>query len=157
MKKLLYLLSILLFAACAFTACTSAADAADDQLRSADEAIEAGDYTQAQQIMDNLISKGHKGLTDSNLGHMAVTLMRLSEHSANEENIAEATECYRAAAALSTDSLRAFTATLTTEELSNFYLVKRIASGIDNPVDLSAEEFTDEDYIGFDSIAPLQQ
>ncbi len=150
MKKHLYLLSFLFAALLWLTACGSAADAASDQLQTADEAMAAGEYTQAQTIVDNLVAKGYKGLSEDNLGRMAVLLMRLSEHSDNDENIAVATECYREAAALSADSLHAFTSTLTPEELANFFLVKRIATGIDNPVDLTAE-----DMIGFDSIAPL--
>ncbi len=130
MKKHLYLLSFLFAALLWLTACGSAADAASDQLQTADEAMAAGEYTQAQTIVDNLVAKGYKGLSEDNLGRMAVLLMRLSEHSDNDENIAVATECY-------------------------FFLVKRIATGIDNPVDLTAEEFTYEDMIGFDSIAPL--
>ena len=145
MKKHLYLLSFLFAALLWLTACGSAADAASDQLQTADEAMAAGEYTQAQTIVDNLVAKGYKGLSEDNLGRMAVLLMRLSEHSDNDENIA----------ALSADSLHAFTSTLTPEELANFFLVKRIATGIDNPVDLTAEEFTYEDMIGFDSIAPL--
>lgn len=155
MKKHLYLLSFLFAALLWLTACGSAADAASDQLQTADEAMAAGEYTQAQTIVDNLVAKGYKGLSEDNLGRMAVLLMRLSEHSDNDENIAVATECYREAAALSADSLHAFTSTLTPEELANFFMVKRIATGIDNPVDLTAEEFTYEDMIGFDSIAPL--
>lgn len=155
MKKLLYRLSFiiaLLAPLCIMAACGSTADAATDQLASADEAMAAGDYAQAQEIIDVLIKKDYKGLSEENLGRMAVMLMRLSEHSRSDENIAEATECYRAAAALSTDSLHAFTSTLTPEELANFFLVKRIASGIDNPVDLTAEEFTEEDMMALDSV-----
>lgn len=155
MKKLLYRLSFiiaLLAPLSLLAACGSPADAAADQLASADEAVSVGDYSQAQEILDDLVKKGYKGLSEDNLGRMAVLLMHLSEHSRSDENIAEATECYRAAAALSADSLHAFTSTLTPEELANFFLVKRIATGIDNPVDLTAEEFTEEDMVGFDSI-----
>lgn len=160
MKKLLYRLSLIIALVaplCLLAACGSTSDAAADQIVSADEALAAGDYSQAQEIMGQLVRKGYKGLSEDNLGRMAVLLMRLSEHSDSDENIAEATECYRAAAALSTDSLHAFTATLSPEELANFLLVKRIATGIDNPVDLTAEEFTEEDMVGFDSIAPLEK
>ena len=79
MKKHLYLLSFLFAALLWLTACGSAADAASDQLQTADEAMAAGEYTQAQTIVDNLVAKGYKGLSEDNLGRMAVLLMRLSE------------------------------------------------------------------------------
>ena len=154
MKNFLLSLSICIFAAFAFAGCSADNDISA-RILAADEAISAGEYGQAQEILNDILAAGVDSLSEQNLGHLSISLMRLSEHAMPEENIAEATECFRAAQAASSDSLRAFSATLTPDELANFYLVKRIAAGIDNPVDLSAEEFSEEDFAGFDSIAPL--
>lgn len=155
MKKVIYtviLAAVALLAAIGLSGCGSAADAANEQLNFADEAMAEGRYQEAQEVLDALVADGFKGLSEQNLGRMSVQLMHLSELSHNDENIAVATECYRAALALSADSLHTFSSTLSPDELANFYLVRRIASGIDNPVDLTAEEFTEEDQVAYDTL-----
>ena len=58
MKKLLYRLSLLIALVaplCLLAACGSTSDAAADQIVSADEALAAGDYSQAQEIMGRIL------------------------------------------------------------------------------------------------------
>lgn len=149
MKKLLLFISL------AFTillgACDSGNEAVGEQIAAADEAIDAGNYDEAQQLLDEVVNRGLDGLTETNLGNLSVQYMRLSEHTDGEDNVSTAVECFREASHISTDSLRTFSSSLEPDELAHFYLAKRILSGIENPVDLTAEEFTAEDSVELNS------
>ncbi len=149
MKKLLIVSYLSLVAVFAFLAgCASdGGDALSEQIAAVDEALAEADYEQAQEILDDVLRHGTRGISEENLGRLSVQLMRLSEHSDNEENVAAAATCFREAYRLSADSLRSFSSTLTPEEQAHFYLVKRIVAGIDNPVDLTSEEFLYEDSV----------
>ena len=122
---------ILLTIALAFgmARCTSGSDAVAEQIESARDAVAAERYDEAQTIC----------------GRLAIIYMQLSDHAHYDENAAVATECMREALKVSTDSLAAFSRSLTPAEQVPFALVRRIAGGIDNPIDLMSADIAGED------------
>ena len=138
---------ILLTIALAFgmVGCTSGSDAVAEQIESARDAVAAERYDEAQTICDNLTRNGLDGMTETTLGRLAIIYMQLSDHAHYDENAAVATECMREALKVSTDSLAAFSRSLTPAEQVPFALVRRIAGGIDNPIDLMSADIAGED------------
>ena len=77
-------------------------------------------------------------------GALALLFMELSDHRNEDENVAVAAQCLQYAYKVSADSLRGFSAALPLEEQQHFELLRRITVSIDNPVDLSEEDFFEE-------------
>lgn len=147
MKKLLIIIAIV-FATLGVAACSqSASDAAAEKMSAAEDAIENGRYDEAQTILNSMMERGGYGLSEENLGNLSVLFMRLSEHESSDDNVAQAVKCLREAYRISEDSLRTFSASIPPEDLSHFYLLRRIVWGIDNPVDLTDEIFVEEDSV----------
>lgn len=125
--------------------CSSAADSPSDRIEAASEAIAADDYAGAQSIADHLTANGLSGLTEQHLGRLAIIYMQLSDHENYDLNAAVATECMREAMRVSDDSLAAFSRELGPAELGHFTLVRRLATGIDHPVDLTSDDIIGQD------------
>lgn len=130
--------------------CASGSDAVAEQVEAARDAVAAERYDEAQTICDNLTRNGLGGMTETTLGRLAIIYMQLSDHTRYDENAAVATECMREALNVSTDSLAAFSRGLTPAEQVPFALVRRIAGGIDNPIDLMSADIAGEDGLGDD-------
>lgn len=144
MRTLQFILLTLGMAFC-MACCTSGSDAVGERIESARDAVTAERYDEAQTICDDITRNGLDGMTETNLGRLAIIYMQLSEHDRYDENAAVATECIREALKVSSDSLAAFSRTLTPGEQVHFALVRRIAGGIDNPIDLMSDDIVGED------------
>ena len=139
------LLTFVAFCAVLLAACGDAGDSAADRIQAASEAIAADNYHEAQTIADHVTTNGLQGLTEQNLGRLAIIYMQLSEHDNYDLNAAVATECMREAMRVSVDSMAAFSRDLSQDEMVHFALVRRIATGIDNPVDLTSDDIIGQD------------
>lgn len=128
--------------------CEAAAPSVDERLAEASEAIADNDFEHAQIICDKLAqyvaASDTAAISDEQAGKLAMLYMILSDQNDEDENVAVAAKCMKYAYNLSADSLHAFSASLTLDEQRHFELLHRITVSIDNPVDLSDDEFYEE-------------
>ncbi len=120
----------------------------DERLADASEAMALKDYGYAQTVCDNLAAyisaEDTVAMDERQAGALALLFMELSDHRNEDENVAVAAQCLQYAYKVSADSLRSFSAALPLEEQRHFELLRRITVSIDNPVDLSEEDFFEE-------------
>lgn len=129
-------------------ACGTAEMTVDERLSDASDAIAAKDYGYAQSVCDNLAvyisAEDSVAMDERQAATLAMLFMELSDHRNEDENVAVAAQCLQYAYRVSADSLRNFSATLHLEEQRHFELLRRITVSIDNPVDLTGEDFYEE-------------
>lgn len=132
-----------------FTGCTSASDAADDDLRVAETALTTGETAQAQDVCDRLLHGSYgPQLSEEQLGMMAIIYMKLAEQAPageGDDATATATECFRRAMGLSGDSLGVFFSELPLDDQRHFVLLRRISLSIDHPVRLDEADIASDD------------
>ncbi|MDE6283369.1 MAG: hypothetical protein K2L97_05195 [Muribaculaceae bacterium] len=113
-------------------------------LSDAEQALADGYNDQAVELCNRLLATDSATLTEDQLGRMALIYLKVAEADNSDEHIADATQCVRRAWKLSSDSMRGFVSTLSTEEIPQFVMLTRISGYIDFPPDLSEEEFPED-------------
>lgn len=126
-------------------ACTSAASAdVATAMDDAERTYADGDFASCQKICTEIVSRDSASLSEEQLGHLAILFMKLSENVNPDENIAEATQCFRRAWRLSADSLHTFVATISPEDIPRYVMLTRIGGSLDFPPDLSEEHYIED-------------
>lgn len=120
----------------------------DAVISDAQLALDEGDASRSGRICAELLNKDIDALDEQQLGRLAIIFMKLSEVENSDENVADATQCFRRAWKLSADSMRSFVSQLPPEDLPRYVILSRIGGSIDSPPDLSEETFP-EDSIHF--------
>jgi hypothetical protein len=124
--------------------CSSGSQDIDDSVNDAEQAYTNGDIDGARKICSYLMTNDFDKLSEPQLGKLAIILMKLSETDNTDDNVADATVCFRQARKLSTDSMRGFYNTLQPEDIPQFVMLTRISGSIDFPPDLSEETFSED-------------
>ena len=152
-RTIMTITGLILSLLCAVALCGCGGDHVDnidDALDNAAETLAGGSYEYAQQLCDDMAAIAI-GPDSAQMGEVAsarlgILYMKLSEHRNEDENVAEATQCFRRAMRLSRDSLKAFSLTVPLEDERHFVLLRRLGTSIDNPVDLTKGDLMHEDY-----------
>ncbi len=118
----------------------------------AEEAVRSDHQEAAAKICRQLVEEHFSTLSEDELGRLAIVYMKLSESENYDENVAEATQCFRQAWKLSTDSMRGFTASLSPEDLPHFEMLRRLSASIDRRPDLMEAQEPDSLYVVPDSV-----
>lgn len=123
--------------------CRPSADI-DTSVKDAEDTYANGNISRSQQICNGLMADDFDKLDENQLGRLAILFMKLSETENSDENVADATQCFRQAWKLSQDSLRGFIGSLPPEDLPHFVMLTRIGGSIDFPPDLSQDPYADD-------------
>lgn len=130
------------------TGCSRPTDADfETTMSDAVQALAENNIEQSQQLADQLrnIALGPDSdmVTESQAARLSILYMKLSEHAQEDENVADATQLFRRAFRLSSDSLKSFYEQLPLDDTRHYVLLRRLGISIDNPVDLSETDMTD--------------
>lgn len=126
-----------------FVGCATA-ESTDATIADAEQALADNDVDHSRQICNSITSKGLEGLSEEQLGKLAILYMKFSDVTNSDEDIAEATQCIRQAWKVSTDSMNGFIGSLSPEDLPHFVMLMRIGGSIDSPPDLSEEHYSED-------------
>lgn len=124
--------------------CKHSAESVDVTLDDAEQAMADNDIRHARMVCDVISYQGRDRLTEAQLGRLAILYMKLADASNSDDDIADATQCFRMAWKLSADSMRGFVATLSPEDLPHFVMLTRIGGSLDSPPDLSEEHYAED-------------
>ena len=142
-KFLTIILTFLAFGAL-LSGCGSSGADYDTALADAQLALDEGDAGRSSRICSELLDKDADALNERQLGRLAIIFVKLSEVTDSDENVADATECFRRAWKLSADSMRGFASQLPPEDLPQYVILSRIGGSIDSPPDLSEESYPED-------------
>lgn len=88
-------------------------------------------YDQVQAACDSLVTPARiQSLSVDQLCRLTLLFIKLADHSAEDDNIAMATRCYRDANERSADSVVAFLQTCTLDQQSQLVLLSRISQSL---------------------------
>lgn len=124
--------------------CRPTGASVEASVNDAEETFATGDTAQCQKICTRLMAEDFDKLDEKQLGRLAIIFTRLSEIDNSDENMADATQCFRQAWKLSADSLRGFIGSLPPEDVPRFIMLSRIGGSIDFPPDLSQDHYPED-------------
>lgn len=142
MKHLTYLIAALWLLIAG--ACSQQTTSPDTAIDDAEQAFAEGSFDLSQKLCVDLLNRDADTLSEQQLGRLAILFMKLSENTNTEENIADATLCFRKAWKLSTDSLHGFSSTLQPEDVPRFVNLSRLGGALDFPPDLSDDNYPED-------------
>lgn len=103
--------------------------------------ISAKDFESAQSACDDMIEgKDLKQIPVRNLCQLSVFFAKLSEQQNQEDNMANATKCYRAARSLNADTTAKYFSELPMEDIQYAELLKNLANLMDSPMEIRDSE-----------------
>lgn len=123
--------------------CTGASGRVESNLNDAEQALAYGRLSEAQSLSDVLDADINGGLlTVNQLGRLSIVHMKLNEAYVNDENdnVAKALACYRAAFEANADSARAFYAECPVDDVPYCMTLATLVQNIDEPMDWPEEE-----------------
>lgn len=121
-------------------------------LQEASAALADGDCNHAQSLCDaiylTMTGADSASVGETDAARLGILYMKLAEQPQSDEtaDIACATQCLRRAMRLSSDSLKEFSESLPLDDERHFVLLRRIGMSIDNPVNLTDTDITEEDF-----------
>ena len=135
MKNLFFtLICVLLLSACSGS--VSTADVAKIE-----QMIAMKDYDAAQSMCDNIVETDNlKSIQVRDLCKLSICLVKLSDSQNQEDNMAKATKCYKAATEINADSVNSIMAELPIEDTQYVMLLKNLTGLIGAPIEIDAEE-----------------
>lgn len=139
--KILTLITLSLLYAC------SGPNPADD-IAAAEDALAIGDAEHAREICNSLTEDNGPKLSATQLAHISLIYMQLSDTSDDPEIIDRAARCWRDAMTLNTDSAMAFYQSAPVEQQKNVILLAAIVHTFDRTA-----EMPDIDWVAGDSSA----
>lgn len=143
---MLLAISVLLLAACSGVG-------ESDKISHAELSIMEGDYTEAQDVCDNLLkNRPMNAFTVNELCRLSIVYMRLSENHNADDNVATAIQCYRTAMRLDPDSVVSYFMNVPIEDVQYEATLKSIAKSLDCPVGSIGCEIPDSVYMVNDSL-----
>ena len=128
-----------LFATLALTlfltaACTSHSN--DDTIAAVEIMINNCDYDAAQRACDKLVADSATNqLSALQWGQLAIAYMSLAESTNEDANTALATQCYRNAFAVDSDSAALYFENIDIDLASLSHTLRMLSSSIDNPIE----------------------
>lgn len=135
MKKLLYILIGVLM----LSACSSGVDTKD--MSEIEQLLAVKDYEAAQSMCDDIVDDADlKAIDLQSLCKLSIYYVKLSDNQHQEENMAKATSCYKAATEINADSVSAFMAELPLDDAQYAMLLKNLSGMIGAPIEIDAEE-----------------
>lgn len=109
-----------------------------DTVSLAEQDYNDGRYEAAVRVCDSLIlGQSFPSLSVDELCRLSVLMVKLADHSDEENNFALAARCMRAALERNPDSVAEFVQTLPVDEQSQSVLIQQLITAIDHPVDPS--------------------
>ncbi|MDE5786297.1 MAG: hypothetical protein K2H98_07175 [Duncaniella sp.] len=123
--------------------CTGASGRAESNLADAEQALAYGRIGEAQSLSDLLDADVNGGvLTVNQLGRLSIVHMKLNEAYVTDENdnVAKALACYRAAFEVNPDSARAFYAECQVDDVPYCMTLATLVQNIDEPMEWPEEE-----------------
>lgn len=143
MKKLfLMLIGVLMLSACS-------GDVDTFKIAEIEQMIAANDYEAAQSVCDNIVEdEDLSAVQVRDLCKLSICFAKLSDRQQQEENMAKAAKCYKAAMEQNADSVNAIMAELPVEDVQYAMLLKNLSGLMGAPIDIEAEEPADSECIG---------
>lgn len=134
--KNLFLILICVFL---FTACGGGVDS--NKVAEIEQMIAAKDYESAQSISDGIVDNNDlKAIQVYDLCKLSICYAKLSDVQQQEDNMAKAAKCFKAATEMNADSVAAFITELPLEDVQYAMLLRNLTGSIGMPVDIEAEE-----------------
>lgn len=134
-----------------FTSCRPV-DTTDDDIATAEQAVDASDYTLARSICESFTTDSTSTLGVSELCRLSIIYMKLSDINNPDINTAAATQCYQSAMRADSDSAIAFYNTLPIDEARHV----EIMSQLDRILRGSRDIYIDEDSLSIELINALE-
>ncbi len=116
-------------------------DHTGDPVIRAEALYEDGRYEEARTICDSLVTPGRiANLSVDRLCRLTLMFIKLADYSAEDDNIAMATRCFRDVGERSPDSVSAFFRKCTLDQQSQLLLLSRILQSLDERPDSITDE-----------------
>lgn len=136
MKTFVYSLIFALGALVTQSCSGSTEEMVENNLREAEMAVAQGDMRAAESVTRHIVgSKALENFTPSQLGRLSLIYMHLADSTDADDPVSRATECYRAAFAVDSDSASAFYANVPPEHTAHAMLLSAIVHSTDLPAD----------------------
>ncbi|MDE5744200.1 MAG: hypothetical protein K2H84_00900 [Paramuribaculum sp.] len=136
MKQFCYSLFIVLISWIAFSCSGSAEDITEANLREAEMAIAQGDMTAAESAAKYIVGdRSLDDLTPRQLGRLSMIYIQLADADDKGDHVSRATDCYRTAFAVDSDSAAAFYNNVIPEHTAHAMLLSAIVHSTDIPTD----------------------
>lgn len=139
----------LLFALAVLAVCPSCSQSVNDDISTAELAMNDSQFDLATQICDGIVDdNGLESLTSSQLVRLSILYMRLDEKVESGDNATKAANCYRTAYAVNADSAAYYYSSVSTTDMSLVQTLNQLVGRRDAaPVtDEDHEQIFDDDY-----------
>lgn len=127
----------ILFITLLFTSCGGSRAIDESAMNDVEVMMSAKDFEAAQSVCDDMIEgKDLNQIPIKDLCRLSILYSKLSEQQNQEDNMATATKCYRAARALNADSVAKYFSGLPTEDFQYAELLKNLSNLMDSPMEI---------------------
>lgn len=131
----------ILFITLLFSSCGGSRAIDESAINDVEVMMSAKDFEAAQSACDDMIEgKDLNQIPIKNLCRLSIFYSKLSEQQNQEDNMANATKCYRAARSLNADSVTKYFSELPTEDIQYAELLKNLANLMDSPMEIHDSE-----------------
>ena len=132
--------NLFLILTCVFllTACGGGVDS--NKVAEIEQMIAAKDYESAQSISDGIVDNNDlKAIQVYDLCKLSICYAKLSDVQQQEDNMAKAAKCFKAATEMNADSVAAFITELPLEDVQYAMLIKTLTGSIGAPINIEDE------------------